>query len=199
MKNLLQAFIAWGAPGLLLAAILDGAGLPIPGGVDALLVFLAGQRQGDAWWLALVAVAGSAIGNLLLFWLAKRGGEKFLHKRSQGRAARFRRWFEHYGLATVFTAALVPLPIMPMKIFVVCAGAMGSRVGSFLLTFTAARLMRYFGLAYLGRRMGPGALGFVRANVWWFIAFAVVVFAVLLILGRLADRHTSNGRSVNSA
>ena len=122
-EGFLDWLIALGPVGVLAAALLDGAGLPIPGGVDALVVFLALERPHDAYWLAAVAVLGSVIGNYLLFTLARRGGEFYLQKRhSSPRSQHFRKWFDRYGLLTVFVSALVPLPIMPMKIFVVCSG-----------------------------------------------------------------------------
>jgi hypothetical protein len=43
MKSFLASLVAWGPTGLFIAAFLDGAGLPIPGGVDALVIFLAGS------------------------------------------------------------------------------------------------------------------------------------------------------------
>src|SRR5688500_19839856 len=48
--------------------------------------------------------------------ISRRGGEWYLRKRgSNPRSQRFRRWFDKYGLLTVFISALVPLPVMPMK------------------------------------------------------------------------------------
>jgi membrane protein YqaA with SNARE-associated domain len=190
MKGFLDTLIALGPTGLMLAALLDGAGLPIPGGVDVLIVFLATQRPDDAWWLAAVAVLGSVLGNLVLFLLARRGGELYLRKRSAGpRSQRFRRWFEKYGLLTVFISALVPLPIMPMKIFVLCAGALGSPPAAFLATFLSARIPRYFALAYLGLQMGTGSIQYLKDHVWHLTAIAVGLFVFLAMLVKLADRR----------
>ena len=148
MKNFLASLVAWGPTGLFISAFLDGAGLPIPGGVDALVIFLATQIPQDTIWLAVVAVIGSVIGNFLLFLIARRGGQAFIEKRSASkRSKRFRRWFDRYGLSTVFVAALVPLPVMPLKIFVLSSGALGSKPIRFVLVFLAARIQRYVGLA----------------------------------------------------
>src|SRR4051812_41440702 len=117
MKKLIATLLAWGPWGLFLAAVLDGAGVPVPGGVDVLLVYLSTRMPSAFLWLALITVAGSFAGNLFLFFLARRGGELLLDQRtSSAGAKRFRRWFGHYGLLTVFISALIPLPIMPMKI-----------------------------------------------------------------------------------
>jgi membrane protein YqaA with SNARE-associated domain len=189
MRKLVATLIAMGPTGLFTLAFLDGAGLPVPGGVDALLVFLASQDAGSAYSLALFAVVGSVLGNLVLFLLARKGGEMYLETRTtSGSAARFRRWFHHYGLLTVFIAALVPLPVMPMKIFVLCAGALESSIIAFLLVFSAARLMRYFGLAYLGSQLGTQALQYLREHVWYLVTFAVLLFLVLYLMIKMVDR-----------
>jgi membrane protein DedA with SNARE-associated domain len=114
----------------------------------------------------------------------------FLEKRAKGkRQQQFRHWFDRYGLLTVFISAMVPLPIMPMKIFVLCAGALGSRTGAFLMTFVGARIPRYLGLVLLGRAMGDNALVYLRGHVWHLTAFAAVLFAVLMTLVKMADRR----------
>jgi membrane protein YqaA with SNARE-associated domain len=194
MTRLLEALIAYGPAGVLLAAILDGAGLPIPGGVDALIVFLAARTPDDAWTFAAVAVMGSVIGNFFLFTMARRGGEYYLRKRSSHpRSQRFRRWFDKYGLLTVFTSALVPLPIMPMKIFVLCAGALGSRPLNFLGVFLLGRIPRYFGLAYLGMSMGAQAMQYIRDHVWHLTGIAVGLFLLLAALVKFVDIRKHHG------
>jgi membrane protein YqaA with SNARE-associated domain len=190
MKGFLDWLIALGPSGLMMAALLDGAGLTIPGGVDALLIFLSTRKPDYAWTFAAVAVLGSVAGNLVLFLLARRGGEYYLRKRgSHPRSQRFRRWFDRYGLLTVFISALVPLPVMPMKIFVLCAGALGSAPVAFLSSFLSGRIPRYFGLAYLGIRMGNNATQFLKEHVWHLAAIAVGLFMFLALLVKIADKR----------
>jgi membrane protein YqaA with SNARE-associated domain len=155
----------------------------VPSGVDVLIVFMATQLPEQVFWLAAVAVLGSVAGNLLLFAVARRGGQVFLEKRTRSkRAQRFRAWFDRYGLLTVFVSALVPLPIMPMKVFVFCSGALDVNPIRFLAVFIAARIPRYAGLALLGRAMGNDAIGYIRAHVWHLAAFAAALFIVLYVL-----------------
>jgi membrane protein DedA with SNARE-associated domain len=188
MKRLLEALIALGPAGVLVAAILDGAGLPIPGGVDALVIFLAARAPEEAWTFASVAVLGSVIGNLFLFSIARRGGEYYLRKRSSNpRSQRFRRWFDKYGLLTVFTSALVPLPVMPMKIFVLSAGALGSKPLRFLAIFIAGRVPRYFGLAYLGMHLREHAMQYIKDHALHLTAIAAGLFLFLAALVKIAD------------
>lgn len=190
MKAFLSALVAWGASGLFFAALLDGAGLPIPGGVDALIIYLAGQRPEEFWTLIAVAVLGSVLGNTILFLLARRGGEIYLERHAaSARQMQLRRWFHHYGLMTVFVAALVPLPIMPMKIFVVCAGALGDSLHGFVLVFLAGRIGRYFALALLGRQMGSDALSWLKTHALLLTLGALAMFTVLYLMIKLADRR----------
>ncbi len=199
MKGFLDGLIALGHTGLFLAAILDGAGLPIPGGVDALVVFLATRRPEDTWWFAAVAVLGSTLGNFFLFLLARRGGDWYLRKRaSSARAQRFRRWFDTYGLLTVFISALVPLPIMPMKIFVLSAGALGSSSKAFLAAFLGARIPRYLGLAYLGMQMGDASMQYLKDHVWHLTGGALALFLFLALLVKWADRRHRSSRTIST-
>src|SRR5690348_5444007 len=114
MRHLRDTLLAWGPFGLLLLATLENAGPPTPGGTDWVLLFLAAEAPGDAMLLAGLATLGSLIGAAVFFEVMRRGGEAMLHKyTSTGRGARFRNWTRHYGLATVFVSALVPVPILP--------------------------------------------------------------------------------------
>src|SRR5205807_1368757 len=125
ISNLLQS---WGSPGLLLLSLLDSVVLPIVGGVDALLIAVAMRQPRQAYFAAMCAIAGSIVGSLVLFVIARRGGELLLEKHIRGqRGARLHAWFEEYGLLTVFIPALSPIPL-PMKIPVFCAGALNVRI-----------------------------------------------------------------------
>src|SRR5690348_6607272 len=112
MKKLLAILIAWGPTGLFALALLDGAGLTIPGGVDALVVYLTSRSPDSLVLFSLLTVVGSTIGNFVLFMIARKGGEAYLHRHTLSRGGvLFRKWFQHYGLLAVFIAALVPLPV----------------------------------------------------------------------------------------
>lgn len=188
MKRLAELLVSWGPLGLFLFALADGAGVPVPGGVDALLVFLASQSEATPLVLALLAVVGSTIGNSMLFYLSRKGGELYLERHTLSRGGRkFREWFHHYGIATVFVSALIPLPIMPMKIFVICAGALGSSLRTFLIAFVSARVIRYSGLAYLGKSMGKDALLWLRLHAVDLGMTALAICVALFLLIRIAD------------
>lgn len=190
MKELIETLREWGSAGLFLSGLLDGAGLPVPGGVDVLVVYLSTSIGANIFALTAATVLGSVLGNLILYGIARRGGKAYLDKRAQNPGShRFRRWFERYGLSTVFVSALVPLPIMPMKIFVLCAGALGTPVHRFVVAFVAARIPRYLGLALLGQAMGADAIGWLREHVWQLAGFAALLLLALGLLVRYADRR----------
>ncbi|MDX2266754.1 MAG: VTT domain-containing protein [Bryobacter sp.] len=156
--------IALGPAGLFLLALLDSAGIPVVGGVDALLVVLANQKPEWAYGCAALAVLGSLVGSMILFAIARKGGQRYLDRLTAGpRRQRFRRWFDQYGLVTVFVPAISVIP-MPMKAFVACAGVLGTRPVAFAMTVLAARVPRYLFLAWLGQAMGDNALGWIKQH-----------------------------------
>src|SRR5580698_2432440 len=127
MKRLIDLLVGIGPLGLFLVALVDGIGIPIPGGVDFLLVFLASKNPEQAYLFATLTVIGSLIGGVGLYYIARRGGEAYLKKfTSDGRGQKLKFWFLEYGLLTVFIPALVIVP-MPLKVAEICAGALGVR------------------------------------------------------------------------
>lgn len=192
--NALQALSAtlasWGPWGILLLGFIDSAGIPVAVAMDAIIVLLAVNAPERAWLGAAMGVVGSLGGNLLLFLAARKGGERFLERApAGGRAHRLRRWFDSYGMATVFIPALVPIPL-PLKVFVVLAGVLGTSLRTFLLVVLAARTMRYFGLAWLGVLLGREAEGFLKAHAWTLAGIAALLFAAIYGLLKLAERKS---------
>ena len=184
MKAFTDKLVAMGPMGLFLLALLDGIGVPLPGGVDFLLVFLSAAKPDQSWLLALVAILGSVTGGVILFRIAQKGGEMFLAKRtSTERGRRFRAWFQQYGLLTVFIPAFAIVP-MPLKPFVVCAGALGVRWRPFLLTLLAARVPRYCALAYLGSHYGKEAWPWLKSHGWQMGVGALALFVALFLVVR---------------
>ena len=141
-------------------------------------MLLAAKAPGEAWLAALCALVGSLAGSMFLFWLSQRGGEAYLARHTMTpRGIKMRNWFQHYGLMTVFITAISPIP-MPMKLFVISAGALGVRPVAFFLTVLAARLPRYAALAYLGAHLGQeGAGAYLKAHVWHIAGILVALFA----------------------
>jgi membrane protein YqaA with SNARE-associated domain len=164
----------------LLLAIADSGGIPIVGGVDALVVAVAALDHSNAYWAAAGAIVGSMLGSLFLFFIARKGGEAYLHRHSlTSRGQHLRAWFLEYGLLTIFVPAFVPVIPMPMKIFILSAGALGVSPVTFTIVITAARIARYMFLAWLGTRLGKETLPYLRQHIWKFILLAAVLFVIL--------------------
>ena len=180
MKRFFAWLASWGPWGILGLSFVESLGIPNPGGTDFALVALAAAQPEHAVLAAALASLGSLVGTLIFFEITRKGGEAFLERYTQkGRAARFRLWYQHYGLVTVFISALVPIPILPFKVFAACAGAMGVQRGKFLAVLASARIPRYAGLAYLGTRLGPESWPWVRGHMWQLAGVAGVLFLVL--------------------
>jgi membrane protein DedA with SNARE-associated domain len=189
MKGFLETLIAWGPAGVFVFAVLDGVGVPSPGGLDWLLVFLAARMPDMAFGLAGLALLGSLIGGLMLYYISRRAGEAMLAKyRNRPRFVRFELWFQRYGLLTVFIPALIPIP-MPLKFFVICAGVFAVPPMTFFLVMLAARIPRYFALAYLGAQLGRESLPWLKAHVWHMFGIAAVLFVLLYAMIRISDRR----------
>ena len=191
MKEFGLLLQSWGPAGAFLLAALDSAGIPLPGGVVALIVAISATNPAAGWLTAGVAVLGSMIGSMVLFGLAHKGGQLYLDRHTTSpRTRQFREWFQQYGLVTVFVPALIPFP-MPLKVFVVSAGATGVRPLHFLIVVLAARIPNYFAMAWLGMRLGDGALPWIKAHTLEFsLAGLVLIGALLLLLGRMNRSST---------
>jgi membrane protein YqaA with SNARE-associated domain len=189
-----RSFFDWlktlGPLGLFGIALVDGLGIPNPGGTDIALLALSIAQPNRLVLLTACAVAGSLIGSMIFFWAARKGGEAYLEKRASGpRAMRFRRWFHRYGLVTVFIPAVLPIPFLPLKVFVLCAGALQIRPLAFFGVMAAARTLRYSGLAYLGSQLGSDAPGWLNEHKWHLAGFSVFLFWFLYLMVKFADRE----------
>ena len=96
----------------------------------------------------------------------------------EGRAAKFQNWFRRYGIVTVFVPALVPIPL-PLKLFVISAGVLGTSLTEFVVVVLVARVLRYFGEAWLGIRLGQESSKFITSHGVDFLAGAVLLALVL--------------------
>lgn len=171
--------LSWGPVGAFVLAILDSSGIPILEGVDALIVVMAARDPHTGYVGAACAVVGSVIGNLVLFYVGRKGGEAFLDRRTQSKwPKRFRHWFHHYGGLAVFIPEFFPAPL-PVKVFVLSAGALGMNRTHFILIVFAARVLRYFGLAYLGSQLGTAPLHYVRTHAWQLVGVSAAMFLAL--------------------
>jgi membrane protein DedA with SNARE-associated domain len=107
-----------------------------------------------------------------------------------------RAWFHEYGLLTVFVPAFVPIIPLPLKIFIISAGALEESPVTFSLVLLAARVPRYLFLAWLGTRLGANTIPYLRQHIWGLALLACALFAALYFVVRFVhDRRLSRSAS----
>jgi membrane protein YqaA with SNARE-associated domain len=168
---------ALGAPGLFLISFLDSSVLTFPVINDLLLIELSIEHPTRMPLYALMAVTGSVLGCVLLYFIARKGGEAFFHRKAGERATAIRHWVEKNGFVGILSAALLPPPT-PFKIFVFAAGVFEVPLWSFTSAVSLARAIRYFGIGYLAIRYGNNALPFLKEHK---LEAAVVVVLFVLV------------------
>ncbi len=182
---------ALGAPGLLLISFLDSSVLSFPIINDLLLIELSTQHPLRMPLYALMAGAGSVLGCVVLYFIARKGGEAIFHQKAGARAHAIRQWVESNGFMGMLVAALLPPPT-PFKIFVFAAGVFEVPLWSFTSAVSLARAIRYFGVGYLAIRYGNQALPFLVQHKLQVILFIVLFVVVSYLLSHLVLRHKPN-------
>jgi membrane protein YqaA with SNARE-associated domain len=180
-----------GAPGLFLISFLDSSILTFPVINDLLLIELSMQHPARMPLYASMAMIGSVLGCVLLYFLARKGGEAVYHKRAGHRGQVIRHWVETNGFGGMLLAALLPPPT-PFKFFVLAAGVFEVPLWSYTSAITLARAIRYFAVGYLAIRYGNNALPFLAQHKWQ-VAITVIIFvAVSYLLSRLILRERAH-------
>jgi len=182
---------ALGAPGLFLISFLDSSVLTFPVINDLLLIDLSIQHTERMPLYALMAALGSLLGCVLLYFIARKGGEAFFHRKAGDRAHTIRHWVERNGFGGMLVAALLPPPT-PFKIFVFAAGVFEVPLASFASAIALARLIRYFGVGYLAVRYGDDALPLLQRHKLAVVVALIVIVALSYLLSRwiLRPRQT---------
>jgi membrane protein YqaA with SNARE-associated domain len=190
LSRITSALVAYGPWGVFLLGLIDSIGVPLPATMDALIILIAVKAPERAFFAASMGVLGSLGGNLALFEMARFGVSRFVREvANDGKPSRFREWFHRYGLVTVFIPAAVPVLPLPLKFFVISAGVLRTPRAKFLSVILVARVLRYFGDAFLGVQLGADAQGFLHRNAWTLVAIAIGVAAVMVGLIRWNDRR----------
>lgn len=178
---------ALGAPGLFLISFLDSSVLSFPIINDLLLIELSIQHPLRMPLYAFMAGVGSVLGCVLLYFIARKGGEAFFHKKAGERAHSIRQWVENNGFLGMLVAALLPPPT-PFKVFVFAAGVFEVPLWSFTSAIALARAIRYFGVGYLAIRFGDQALPYLTQHKLQVLLFLIAIIAISYLLSRLILR-----------
>jgi membrane protein YqaA with SNARE-associated domain len=188
---LMAAITASGGFGLLLVGFLDSSFLPIPSINDLLLIDLCIRFPLRMPYYAAMSTVGSLAGSMVLFFIARKGGEAAFHKRAGLHGQRVHRWMERNGFVTLLVAALLPPPT-PFKVFVLAAGVLEMPTRSFLTAMIIARGIRFFGEGYLAIRYGNQAAQFLAQHKLGFAIGALALVAVLYLIFRLIVGRTAS-------
>jgi len=191
VRNKIAAFAGGlGATGLFTISFLDSSVLSFPIINDLLLIDLSIKHPARMPLYALSATVGSVAGCVLLYFLARKGGEALFHQKAGGRAGAIRHWTERNGFFGVLIAALLPPPT-PFKIFVFAAGVFEVPLLRFILAVLSARLFRYFGIGYLSIRYGADALPYLAHHKLHVTVLVIGLVTVSYMLSQivLKKRH----------
>ncbi len=189
--------LSLGAPGLFLVAFLDSSFLSLPQVNDLLLIWMV-TREPSLWLLyASMATLGSIAGCVVMYLLARKGGERVLRKMVRPeRIEKGRKTFQRWGLLAVLVPSVLPPPA-PFKVFVLLAGIVQIPLWQFVTAVGLGRGFRYFGEALLARWYGEQAMAFLDEHlrpISLGIAAALVVGAVVYAL--LRQRRTQHASAV---
>jgi membrane protein YqaA with SNARE-associated domain len=177
-----QYLVSFGPFGLFTIALLDSAMVPLPGGVDAVLIVLSTARPG--WWpiYALSATLGSVIGCVILYYLSKKAGRRALSRFSESKQRRVKELIDRYDVLSVLVASLLPPPF-PFKLFVITTGVFRLNVWRFTAAIAAGRAFRFILEGYLAARYGEHAKDLL-ARYYPVIGLGLAALVVLVFLAR---------------
>jgi membrane protein YqaA with SNARE-associated domain len=177
----------YGGPALFLLALVESSVFPVP--PDVLLIALCIALPSRAWRFALLASAGSVLGGLIGYgigWGAWPLVNHFFFSYIPGFTpdvfARVQDLFARYDFWVVFTAGFTPIPY---KVITIGSGVFHINLLVFLAASLVSRSLRFFLVAWLLYRYGPGMRNFIDR----YFNLLSVVFLLLLIGGFLLLKY----------
>jgi membrane protein YqaA with SNARE-associated domain len=186
MDTLRDSLLALGLPGLFLIALLDSAGVPLPGGVDIVLMLLSWRQPSLFFLVALTAAVGSTLGCFVLYRLGRTGGAVAVRRLDPEKVRRVTEKVRDNDVLAMMVAVLAPPPF-PTKVFMLVAGLVGMPWPRFAAAVFIARMIRFGGEAYLAVRLGDRAFDTLQQN--YPLVGGVLVGAVVLYLVVRRLRH----------
>jgi len=180
MDGFRESLLLLGVPGLFLIALLDSAGVPLPGGVDVVLMLLAWQRPSLFIVFALTATVGSTIGCFVLYHLGRTGGEMALRRLDPGKLGWVNEKVRENDILAMFVAVLAPPPF-PTKAFILVAGFVGMSWPRFAVVVFTGRMIRFCGEAYVAVRLGDASFEALQ-GLYPLIGITLAVFAVVYLV-----------------
>ena len=187
--------LSFGPFGLLAIAFLDSVLIPIPGGVDAMLLLLAASRP--SWVLIYVAAAmiGSTAGCVGLYKISERAGHRALNKFSEKKQKRVKDLIDRYDVLSVLVASVLPPPF-PFKLFVISAGVFRLNLVRFTIAIAVGRTFRYLLEGYLAARYGEHAKE-ILAHYYPAIGIGAAVLIIVFFIAKSLFRRGSQPEAVS--
>ncbi len=182
LQHLSQYLVTFGAGGLFAIALLDSVFVPLPGGVDAVMILLSTANPPRMPLYAAGATVGSVIGCLILYYISRRAGKSALARFSPKKQARVRELIERYDVLAVLVASLMPPPF-PLKLFVASAGVFRFSVLRFAVAIALGRAFRYLLEGYLAARYGEHAKDLL-AHYYPYIGLTLAALLIIIYVGR---------------
>jgi membrane protein YqaA with SNARE-associated domain len=191
LSQLSQYLVSFGPFGLLTIAFLDSVLIPMPGGVDAVLLLLAASRP--SWMLIYVAAAtvGSTLGCVGLYRISQRAGKRALARFSESKQKRVKDLIDRYDVMSVLVASLLPPPF-PFKLFVVSSGVFRLNLVRFTIAIAGGRTFRYLLEGYLAAHYGEHAKDLL-ARYYPAIGITLAVLIIVFFIGRALMRQSAKG------
>jgi len=181
----LQATLpAMGGIGVLCSSFIDSSFVPLPLVTDLLVIELSSLHPLRMPVYATLAALGSLGGCIVIYWLARKGGQAFYLKTQGHSPEKVEQFIEKHPVACVVLPAAAPFPV-PFKPFVIAQGVFQVPFPIFLLGTLAGRSIRFFIEGYLGVKYGEAAKEFVLHQKWHPIAVVVGLGLVYLLVRQL--------------
>ena len=173
--------VSFGPFGLFAIALLDSLAVPMPGGVDGVLLLLAAAQPSMTVLYIAAATIGSTIGSIGLYYISRRAGNRALARFSERKQKRVKNLIDRYDVLSVLVACLMPPPF-PLKLFIVSAGVFRLNLLRFTLAIMIGRVFRYSLEGYLAAHYGDQAKDLLARH---YPAIGISI-ALLLIVGFVA-------------
>jgi membrane protein YqaA with SNARE-associated domain len=189
LSKLSQYLVSFGPFGLFTIAFLDSVMIPMPGGVDAVLLLLAASKP--SWMLIYVAAAtvGSTLGCVVLYRISQRAGKRALARFSESKQKRVKDLIDRYDVMSVLVASLLPPPF-PFKLFVVSSGVFRLNIVRFTVAIAAGRTFRYLLEGYLAAHYGDHAKE-ILAHYYPTIGITLAVLVIVFFIARAFMRQSA--------
>jgi len=189
LSKLSQYLVSFGPFGLFTIAFLDSVMIPMPGGVDAVLLLLAASRP--SWMLIYVAAAtvGSTLGCVVLYRISQRAGKRALSRFSESKQKRVKDLIDRYDVMSVLVASLLPPPF-PFKLFVVSSGVFRLNIVRFTIAIAVGRTFRYLLEGYIAAHYGDHAKE-ILSRYYPTIGITLAVLVIVFFVARALMRQSA--------